>query len=93
MWKSPESEPEPEPESDEHMAHTPPLQAGDAGTSSSNGRDARGRFLKGSDEARRCGQLGFQAAIDSIIARHPDAINSMGTHIAHTFMWWVNNGK
>lgn len=48
----------------------------------------RGRpFVKGFDPRRHkltreeC-QKGFWAAIESIVARHPDAVNKLGVHIA-----------
>ena len=55
-----------------------------------DGRDARGRFIAGSETASVCGHLGFLAAVESIIIRYPDAVNAQGVHMARNFMGWVN---
>jgi len=51
----------------------------------------RGRFKRGADPRRHkftreeC-QAGFQAALVSIIARHPDAVDAYGRHMAVKFL-------
>jgi len=51
----------------------------------------KGRFTKGHDPRRHkftlaeC-QAGFQAAIESIIIRHPDAVDEHGRHMACRFL-------
>ena len=55
-----------------------------------DGRDAKGRFIAGSETASVCGHLGFLAAVESIIIRYPHAVNAQGVHIARHFMGWVN---
>ena len=55
-----------------------------------DGRDARGRFIAGSETASVCGHLGFLAAVESIIIRYPHAVNAQGVHMARNFMGWVN---
>ncbi len=58
-----------------------------------DGRDARGRFVDGGQAARECGHLGFEAAIESIIARYPDATYTRNpgdeVHISRSFFYWL----
>lgn len=55
------------------------------------GKPNSGHFRKGFDSRRHkltreeC-QAGFQAALVSIITRHPDAINKSGMHMACHFL-------
>lgn len=54
-------------------------------------KENKGRFTKGPDPRRHkfsreeC-QAGFQAALVSIITRHPEAVDSCGRHIACYFL-------
>ena len=54
-------------------------------------KENKGRFKKGPDPRRhkftreQC-QLGFWRALESITARHPDAVDSCGRHIACYFL-------
>lgn len=52
------------------------------------GPDKR-RHVFTEEERRRGGINGFQAAIESIIIRHPEKVHADGRHIACTFMKWV----
>jgi len=51
----------------------------------------KGRFTKGHDPRRHkftreeC-QTGFWAALESIITRHPDAVDAYGRHMACNFL-------
>ena len=58
-----------------------------------DGRDARGRFVDGGQAARECGHLGFEAAIESIISRYPDATYTRNpgdeVHISRSFFYWL----
>ena len=58
-----------------------------------DGRDARGRFVDGGQAARDCGHLGFEAAIESIISRYPDATYTRNpgdeVHISRSFFYWL----
>ncbi len=63
------------------------------GTDRGDGRDARGRFVDDGQAARECGHLGFEAAIESIQARYPDATYTRNpgdeVHISRSFFYWL----
>ncbi|MFB3132864.1 MAG: hypothetical protein ACE10K_10130 [Rhodothermales bacterium] len=63
------------------------------GADRGDGRDARGRLVDGGQAARECGRLGFEAAIESIISRYPDATYTRTAgdevHISRSFFYWL----
>ncbi len=62
------------------------------GADRGDGRDARGRFVDGSQAARECGRLGFEKVVYEILPlRYPDAVNALGVHMVRGFMFWLQS--
>ncbi len=62
------------------------------GADRGDGRDACGRFVAGSEAARECGRTGFEKVVFEILPqRYPDAVNSIGVHMAFNFFSWLQN--
>ena len=62
------------------------------GADRGDGRDTRGRFVEGGEAARACGRAGFEKVVYEILPqRYPDAVNSIGVHMAFNFMGWLRD--